>query len=96
MVWTDTLVKPAPVAVINNLDCLCNGVFMENLGISLGRILTGFGVSFVLGTAIGIFSYALHITATVETLLVLFQVIPGLILGVVFLLMKFQFPVLAN
>ncbi len=83
----DPYIVPPPAAVIKNLDSLCNGVFMENLGISLGRILTGFGVSLVLGTAIGIVSFTLHITATVETLLVLFQVIPGLILGIVFLLM---------
>lgn len=52
----------------------------------MGRILAGFTISFGLGTGIGVLSYSLKITTTVETLLVLFQVIPGLILGVVFLL----------
>ncbi len=86
-VFFDPYVVPSPVGVMQHLDCLCDGVFMENLGISLARILTGFGVSFVLGTAMGIASCTLGITATMETLLVLFQVIPGLILGVIFLLM---------
>ncbi len=77
---------PSPVAVVQHLDRLCDGFFWENLAVSLGRVVTGFGLSFGLGTFIGIVCRTLNITAVAETLLVLFQVVPGLILGVVFLL----------
>ncbi|WP_166405053.1 ABC transporter permease [Desulfonema ishimotonii] len=79
-------IVPSPPAVIKNISVLCDAVFRENFRISLGRILAGFCVSFGLGTGIGVLSYTLRISATVETVLVLFQVMPGLILGVIFLL----------
>lgn len=82
----EAYIVPSPVSVIQNFHGLCDVVFVENFCISLGRILTGFCLSFVLGTTIGIFSCTLNVSTTVETLLVLFQVIPGLIMGVIFLL----------
>lgn len=82
----ESYVIPSPLLVMENIGELCDRAFLENLRISMGRILAGFTISFGLGTGIGVLSYSLKITTTVETLLVLFQVIPGLILGVVFLL----------
>lgn len=79
-------IVPSPLTVVKDIGTLCDTVFMENIGISAGRVLTGFCVSFALGTVIGILSVTLKISTPVETILVLFQVTPGLILGVIFLL----------
>ncbi len=85
-VFFESYIVPSPLTVMGNIHTLCDAVFMENLRISAGRVLMGFCISFALGTAIGILSVTLKIATTVETILVLFQVTPGLILGVVFLL----------
>lgn len=77
---------PSPVSVIKNFEKLYNTTFLENLKVSTCRILAGFSISFVIGTAIGLLSYALKIMTTMETILALFQVLPGLILGMIFLL----------
>lgn len=78
---------PSPMAVIRDFRELCDSVFLENLKISIGRILVGFSISFGFGTGIGVLAYTMKIIATVETILVLFEVVPGLILGMVFLLL---------
>lgn len=79
-------IVPSPLAIMNSSEEMCDTVFLENLGISMGRIMVGFSISFSLGTATGVLACILKIMATVETVLVLFEVIPGLILGMIFLL----------
>jgi NitT/TauT family transport system permease protein len=46
----------------------------------------GFFLAFILGTLFGILAFSLHRQQYLNTLMVLFQVLPGTILGIIFLL----------
>ena len=82
----DAYVIPSPLKIIANSKRLLDLTFFDNAAISIMRITMGFCIAFGLGSGIGIFSAALKISSAVETFLVLFQVIPGVILGLVLLL----------
>ncbi|MDM8537868.1 ABC transporter permease subunit [Desulfobacterales bacterium HSG17] len=55
--------------------------------ISLKRVCIGFVISFLFGTVLGIGAYLLNRFAFMETTLVLFQVLPGTIIGIILLLL---------
>ena len=79
-------VLPSPLAVLRNLPVHVDGAFPRHLAVTLGRVGVGFGAAFVLGTALGIGGYILRATQQLNTLMVAQQVVPGTILGVIFLL----------
>ncbi len=79
-------VVPSPAGVFRNVDTYMNQEFFEHFLMTLYRVATGFFYAFTAGTLLGLFAAALHKAQYLNTLLVLFQVIPGTILGIIFLL----------
>lgn len=79
-------IVPSPLAVFLNLGNLCDQQFVLHLKATLPRLASGFVLSLCLGTLIGVLAFVLNIRVWIETLMVLFQVLPGLVLGIVFLI----------
>lgn len=80
-------IVPSPGRVLLDLGKYWHPEFLQHLGVTMYRVLMGFLLSFGLGIAVGITASSLHKTPHLNTLMVLFQVIPGTVLGVIFLLM---------
>ncbi|MBN2546885.1 MAG: ABC transporter permease subunit [Spirochaetes bacterium] len=78
---------PSPLLIFKNLKSHINSTFIQNLRITFSRLILGFFSSYLLGTAVGILTYKLKIKTTFNTFLILLEVIPGVILGVIFLLL---------
>nr|NJM01908.1 ABC transporter permease subunit [Desulfobacula sp.] len=83
----DPYVLPSPMETVKHLDRLCTPALAQNMGQTLARVGAGFAVSFVAGSMIGILAHVLNISAWVENLMMMVQVLPGIIIGVIFLLM---------
>ena len=83
----DPFVLPSPLETLGQAHQLCTPEFFEHLLFTLGRVMTGFILSFALGTLVGIIAHVLKITVWVEALMMMLQVLPGLIVGDIFLLM---------
>lgn len=77
---------PSPIKVLSGVVIDMEKDFLYHLAITLFRVGTGFACAFLLGTAIGIFSAFVKKAHYINSFLVLFQVIPGTILGIIFLL----------
>ena len=82
----DSCTVPSPVDIIGEFGGYCDRKFLNNLGITFLRITSGFLVAIVLGTLIGLSAHILKISRHVETLMLIIQVLPGTILGIIFLL----------
>ncbi len=82
----ESYILPSPLEVLRDRAEFWDSAFPSHLKATLGRAGAGFFLSFLLGTVIGILSYLLRIHVCMETVMALFQVVPGLILGIVFLL----------
>lgn len=59
--------------------------FLFDLGQSLERTFLGFIIAFILGTGIGLIAYLFKSSETINSLLILFHISPGLIIGIIFL-----------
>lgn len=79
-------VLPSPVAVGGNLDAIVDGAFLSHLAVTLYRVSAGFAVAFLLGTGAGLVAFVAQKTQHLNTLMMALQVVPGTILGIVFLL----------
>ncbi|HMA62658.1 MAG TPA: ABC transporter permease subunit [bacterium] len=79
-------IVPSPIALLADLDNLITASLARHLEITLFRIITGFALAFVIGTLIGFVSSLLKIRESMQTILILFQVLPGTVLGIIFLL----------
>ena len=79
-------IVPSPLAVAGGLGELRDHRFAGHLLATLPRAAAGFALSLSLGTVIGAAAFVFNAQAWVETLMVLFQVLPGLVLGIVFLM----------
>ncbi|MCF7919573.1 MAG: ABC transporter permease subunit [Candidatus Cloacimonetes bacterium] len=77
---------PSPWLIIRKIPEFLNQEFVLHLQISLFRLLTGFVSAFLIATFIGIAAYKLTLFEYTENILSLFQVIPGAILGIIFLI----------
>ena len=92
LLWTmasmcfEDYIVPSPLAVAGGLGKLWEHRFVGHLLATLPRVAAGFALSLSLGTVIGVAASVLNAQAWVETLMVLFQVLPGLVLGIVFLM----------
>lgn len=86
----DPFVLPSPLEIMMNLDTLCNDLLVDHLRLTLLRVVVGFLISFATGTFIGVVGHVLKITPWVESSMMMIQVLPGVILGVIFLLMVGQ------
>ncbi|MAT44717.1 MAG: hypothetical protein CL609_20470 [Anaerolineaceae bacterium] len=78
---------PSPWEVVNNLNGLMLQNFIGHLQITFFRIGTGFTISMVVGTAIGVWATIKKKTATLNSMMMVIQVLPGMILAVIFLLL---------
>lgn len=79
-------VIPSPLAVIRTAADYCTAEFRHHFFITLFRVGIGFLGAFALGSVLGIFIALVKKADAITTFLILFQVIPGTILGVIFLL----------
>jgi len=79
-------VLPSPVAVMGNLGTYVDDGFLGHLGATLFRVSAGFAVAFFVGTGAGLAAFVAKKTQPLNTLMMALQVVPGTILGIVFLL----------
>ncbi|MCX8058090.1 MAG: ABC transporter permease subunit [Spirochaetes bacterium] len=77
---------PSPFTILQNFNKLLTKEVLININVTIKRTLIGFFISIISGAFIGIFSYLFKINEIVGTTLLIFQVIPGTILGIIFLL----------
>jgi NitT/TauT family transport system permease protein len=77
---------PSPWQVVKNIPQYLDLEFSHHLLVTLERLLLGFVIAFFTATVIGIISFKLAIFEYTENVLSLFQVIPGAILGIIFLI----------
>lgn len=78
---------PSPALVLSSIQSYLPNDFFAQAGITLIRVAIGFSLSLLLGSASGIAAYALGYQATVSSVMLSLQVIPGTVLGIIFLLM---------
>lgn len=80
-------VIPSPLAVLTNVASFLPQDFGHHLTVTFYRILVGFGLSYIVGTLLGILAFVQKWTRPLNSLMMALQVLPGVILGVIFLLM---------
>jgi NitT/TauT family transport system permease protein len=80
-------IVPSPWAVLTGAAAYLPKNFLGHVYITLYRVLAGFGLSLVAGTAIGLWAYLQKWVAPVNAMMLALQVLPGIVLGVIFLLM---------
>lgn len=85
-IFFDDYIIPSPWAVYQVSGQLGTMQFLQHLQATLYRIFWGFTGAFILGTIIGLISYSFRIKDYMETTMVLFQVLPGIIIGIIFLM----------
>jgi ABC-type nitrate/sulfonate/bicarbonate transport system permease component len=78
---------PSPLNVLKDFDSYLTAGFLQQLGLTLGRVLIGFVVSFVGGTALGVLTVMKKWESSMNAMMLALQVLPGTILGVIFVLM---------
>jgi NitT/TauT family transport system permease protein len=79
-------VVPSPIAVFRNAGSYLSQEFLQHFAVTIYRVGAGFLYAFCIGTLLGLAASAINKTQHLNTLLVLLQVIPGTILGIIFLL----------
>ncbi len=80
-------VVPAPAAVLRATPGYLSAEFLRQLGLTLYRTLVAFLASFALGTALGVGAYMARLGQRLNSVMLAVEVIPGTILGVIFLLL---------
>lgn len=83
-------VLPSPLEIADNFDRLYTPDLLNHLRITLLRVMAGFMLSFAAGTSLGILGHVLKITPWMEGAMMMVQVVPGVILGVILLLLVGQ------
>jgi NitT/TauT family transport system permease protein len=86
-VFYPVYIIPSPLAVASGFPDFLPDAFIHHLIVTGGRIGLGFGISFILGSLIGILAFAKKWEAPVNALMSAVNILPGMILGVIFLLM---------
>lgn len=79
-------ILPSPGEVLRATPAYLSGALLPQLGVTLYRVVLGFALAFVAGSALGILAFALHLTEHLNSFMAALQVIPGAILGVILLL----------
>lgn len=77
---------PSPLTVLGDIEGYLHPEFLRHLGATLFRVGTGFSGAFLLGSTVGILSVVIRKAPQVNAFLVLLQVMPGTIVGIIFLL----------
>ena len=77
---------PSPYSVfVDSHNYFSISYLREHVFVTIGRTLIGFSGAFVLGIIAGLLSVILHIDRYVNTVMIFFHIVPGLILGIVLL-----------
>ena len=78
---------PSPFSVLPKIENYLDTEFLTHLSLTLYRVVSGFVFAFLGGALFGILASVLHKAQHLTTLMMLFQVMPGAILGIIFLLL---------
>ena len=78
---------PSPLTVLTEIPTYLPDHFAYHLGITLYRTVIGFGAAYIIGTLLGILAFTKKWVKPLNSLMLALQVMPGVILGVIFLLM---------
>jgi NitT/TauT family transport system permease protein len=78
---------PAPWDVLSGISAYLSQDFLHHLGITLYRTMAGFSFALFFGTLLGLAAALKKWEGLVNALMLALQVMPGTILGVIFLLM---------
>lgn len=78
---------PSPWTVLRAAPAYLSPAFPNHLALTAYRAGVGFVIAFLGGSALGIAAFLLRLTAHLTSVMVALQVIPGIILGVIFLLL---------
>jgi ABC-type nitrate/sulfonate/bicarbonate transport system permease component len=78
---------PSPLNVLKDFGSYLTAGFLQQLGLTLVRVMIGFSISFVVGTALGVFTVIKKWESPMNAMMMALQVLPGTILGVIFVLM---------
>ena len=83
--WVPAYILPLPWEIPARFPVLLTPVLLWDLQATLIRVTVGFSAALILGTLVGMVSVALRLAMFMETLMVMVQIMPGLILGIIFL-----------
>jgi len=78
---------PTPWVVLAEAPAYLPVDFWRHAGVTFFRIVVGFGLAMSIGTGLGIWAYSRKWVEQVNSLMLALQVLPGTILGVIFLLL---------
>jgi NitT/TauT family transport system permease protein len=78
---------PSPGTVLLEIPRYFQGEFAHHLAVTLYRTVIGFALAFVAGGALGIAAFRLRLTESLNGFMASVQVLPGTIIGIIFLLM---------
>lgn len=78
---------PSPISVLADVREYLPKDFSHHVLLTAGRVLSGFALSISIGTLLGIAAYLQKWVPALNSLMSALQVLPGVILGVIFLLM---------
>lgn len=79
---------PKPYEVLKNTKNYFDNNFLYHFLLSIYRTFAGFFISLVIGTFLSLITHSTKMQSTISIFLALFQVIPGTILGIIFLLLS--------
>lgn len=79
---------PEPLSVFKNIDKYFEKDFYHHFALSMYRTFAGFFISLIAGTVLSLVTHSSKMQSTFSIFLALFQVIPGTILGIIFLLLS--------
>jgi len=79
---------PSPFTVLKNITKYLDKDFFIHFSLSIYRTFTGFFIALILGTFLSLFTHSSKMQNTFLIFLALFQVIPGTILGIIFLILS--------
>jgi NitT/TauT family transport system permease protein len=80
-------ILPTPWVVLTGVWSYLPSDFWQQAGVTLFRIMTGFVVALGGGTLLGVWAYAKKLVKPMNSLMLSLEVLPGTILGVIFLLL---------
>ncbi len=78
---------PSPMAILRGISTFLPVDFAHHLLTTVFRVAAGFLIAFGIGTLSGVIAAILKLNNSLNSLMVALQVVPGTILGVIFLLM---------
>jgi len=79
-------ILPSPGAVLSEIPTYLHHDFPHHCVVTLYRVFVGFAWALGLGTGLGILAYSVKLTNLLNSFMSALQVLPGIIIGVIFLL----------